>query len=355
MPGYLTTHDFSIQFQDLSFFPTNNTIKISQSLWILNFDMNSTHPQGPPPRNIHPWRIPELFSGHRRSPPTRLYQHNKDVTQRLHDRLEGRRMPWSSGKVRNVERCMGRLSQDILKGWLKKRNGRGPTGHFQKGKFPRRTTTSQRQQWRQWRQRQRQRQEERRRRRTTRRRKRKMKSSQSSKGDREQVYRCAVPVVDAFSAIPTTWGPKLLCHQSCWPAWYFSHVRGSIWIQQWEKLWITIDLCVQIVLKELKTIQKPLEISSIFTLLWYCFTKITPTFWAPPRYHRHIHIPFSLTQSLESHLWSQQGLATRSCPTKRGTKDWILTQRHAQKSQRIGNTMNDHDAYLFIAAFKNWI
>lgn len=125
-----------------------------------------------------------------------------------------------------------------------------------------------------------------------------MKSSQSSKGDRKQTCRYAVPV-NPFAAIPTTWGPKLLCHQSCWPAWYFSQVGGSIWIQQWEKLWITMDLCVQIVFKELKTIQKPLEIFSIFTLLWYCFTKITPTFWAPPRYHRHIHIPFSFPFSSE--------------------------------------------------------
>lgn len=114
-----------------------------------------------------------------------------------------------SGKVRNVtERCMGRLSAGCffswvnLKGWLYKKNGGVQQVISKRGSFlagqqhhngnsddsddsdnDKKKEEDEEQQ------------EER---------KRKRKSSQSSKGDREQVYRCAVPVVDAFSAIPTT-------------------------------------------------------------------------------------------------------------------------------------------------------
>ena len=118
-----------------------------------------------------------------------------------------------------------------------------------------------------------------------------------------------------------------------------------------------MDLCVQIVFKELKTIQKPLEIFSIFTLLWYCFTKITPTFWAPPRYHRHIHIPFSFPFGSEltalNHVYDHNkdlppGPVQQNGAPKTGY--WRNVMRKNKK--RIGNTINHHDAYLFIAAFK---
>lgn len=128
----------------------HDTIKISQSLWILNFDMNSTHPQTLLQENslslikglltTIPKKNPHTVFRSQKVIGPRLYQHKKDVTQRLHDRLEGRRMPWRVGKGAKRDREVhGTFISRMLfswvnfKGWLQKKKWEGSNRSFPKG------------------------------------------------------------------------------------------------------------------------------------------------------------------------------------------------------------------------------